>query len=110
MRTGKVDRIESLPPLHRRLLERRVKSLLLFVEKFSFGNVVDDYQLAVLAVKNDRMRTHLHVDRLVVLGLVTPRTRNHEIRGSVLIISVGMSSRGRISLTVIERNSSRVNP
>src|SRR5215213_7364560 len=43
----KIDCIESLAPLHRRLLKRRMETLLLLVKKLSFGDVVDDYQLAV---------------------------------------------------------------
>src|SRR5687767_1266669 len=75
----KIDGVEGLTPLHRRLLQRRVEALLFLVEQFSFRDVVDDHEPAVLTVENDRVRRHLHVNDLFVASLVTPGTGNHEL-------------------------------
>ena len=73
----KIDRVERLPPLHRRLLQRRVQALLLLVEQFSSVTSLTITSLLFFPSKRPGA-THLDVDGLFVARLVTPGTGDDE--------------------------------
>src|SRR5258705_5136505 len=49
-------------------------ALLFLIKELSFSDIIDDDELALLAVKKHWVRGHLNIDRLLVSGLMSPGT------------------------------------